>query len=213
MLPPANLSMTDDPLRSGPERFNSLALDNLLAPLRGERKHHILDLGPACGTNVEFFSGFRCKMYVADLFDTLVTKSPVPPEHGRVGPRLFDRQLAIEDGTHFDIVLAWDVLNYLHANALLDVFGQLRQFCRQGTMLHALIWGRSEIPATPMRFRITDERHVTFEVSSPVTRHNPRYAPREMERLMAGFRVSRSYLLRNAMQEYIFGLDQVSAAS
>ncbi len=208
MLPPVNLSMADEPLPSGPETFSSLALNDLLAPLRSERKHHVLDLGPACGSNIEFFSGFRCKIYVADLFDALVPQSSDAPEPGRVRPRLFDRQPLIGSRTHVDIVLAWDVLNYLKANALLDLFGQLRQFCGQGTMLHALIWGRNEIPAAPMRFRITDDRHVTFDVSSPVTRTNPRYAPREMERLMAGFRVCRSYLLRNGMQEYVFSLDR-----
>ncbi len=207
MRPPANLSITSQPLRSGPERFSSLALGNLLAPLRSDGKHYVLDLGPASGSNVEFFSGFRCKIYVADLFDAPASKPAAEAKQGRVHPHQLHRQLVIEDGTHFDIVLAWDVLNYLKATALVELFGQLRQFCRQGTMVHALIWGRREIPAKPMRFAITDDRHVTYEVSSPVTRTNPRYAPREMERLMAGFHVSRSYLLRNGMQEYIFSLD------
>ncbi len=67
MRPPANLSITNQPLRSGPETFSSLALGNLLAPLRSDGKHCVLDLGPASGSNVEFFSGFRCKIYVADL--------------------------------------------------------------------------------------------------------------------------------------------------
>ncbi len=211
MLPPTNLSTAGQPIRSGRETFSSLALSNLVEPLKREGKHHVLDLGPACGPTVAFFTGFRCKVYVADLLDALGPKPTAAGETGRAPP-LVDQRPLIEDGTHLDIILAWDVLNYLQPNILLALFGQLRPFCRRGTLMHALIWGHSEIPAEPMAFRITDQRHVTYELSSTATKSGPRYAPREMERLMAGFRVTRSYLLRNGMQEFVFSLDDPESA-
>ncbi len=208
MLPPANLSATGQRRHSGPETFSSLALTNLLEPLRQEGKHHVLDLGPACGPNVAFFAGFRCKIYVADLPEALAPRPASREKADQARPPLFGRQLIIENGTHLDVVLAWDILNYLKPPALIDLFGQLHRFCRPGALLHALIWGHSEIPAKPMQFRIADQRHVTYEPVSAATRTGPRYAPREMERLMAGFRVDRSYLLRNGMQEFVFSLDE-----
>ncbi len=207
MLPPAKLSTTGKPPQAGRETFSSLALGNLLESLGDERKHHVLDLGPACGSNVAFLADFRYKIYVADLFDSLATKPATAEHQARTGDGLFGPHVVIDEDTRFDVVLAWDVLNYLKRNALLDLFSRLRPFCHRQTLLHALIWGHSEIPEKPMRFSITDERHMTYEVSSPVSRTGPRYAPRELERLMAGFRVTRSYLLRNGMQEYVFRRD------
>lgn len=208
MLPPAKLSTTGKPLQAGREVFSSLALGNLLEPLRNEGKHHVLDLGPACGQNVTFFCGMRCKLYVADLYDALNREPVSSGRRSHERSSLFQRQLVIDREDHFDVIMAWDVLNYLKSNVLLEVFKQLRPFCGQGTLLHALIWGQSEIPAVPMRFSVTDERHMAYDVCASSMRSGPRYTPREMERLMAGFRVSRSYLLRNGMQEYVFSLDE-----
>ncbi|MGB6000943.1 MAG: hypothetical protein WBI00_10710, partial [Thermoanaerobaculia bacterium] len=61
-----------------PKRFNpsdpgttespSLALKYLLGHLDETRWSKILDLGPAVGANVEFFTQYSCKLFIADLF-------------------------------------------------------------------------------------------------------------------------------------------------
>jgi hypothetical protein len=204
MLPPANLSSTAQPLHPGPETFHSQALSILLERFHTERKHHVLELGPACGANVEFFSGFRCKIYVADLFRALSSESVIFAGKDSAASALFERLLPYEEETRFDVILAWDLFNYLKADVLSHLATRLRRSCRRGTVMFALGWGRAEIPAEPVRFRISKDRRVTYDVSSPVTRVCPRYAPREMERLMPGFRISRSFLLRNGLQEYVF---------
>jgi hypothetical protein len=204
MRPPANLSNTVQPLRPGPVTFHSQALSILLERLHTERKHHVLDLGAASGANVDFFSGFRCKIYVADLFRALSSEPISPAGADGAASALFERLLPYEDGTRFDAIVAWDLFNYLKADVLSHLAGRLRGFCRRGTVMFALGWGRAEIPVEPVRFRIGEDRRVTYDVSSPDTRACPRYAPREMERLMPGFRISRSFLLRNGLQEYVF---------
>ena len=106
--------------------------------------------------------------------------------------------------TRFDAVLAWDLFNYLPAGLLRDLAAHLSRYCIAGTPLYALIAARSEIPAEPMRFRVRDERHVTYEPASAATRPSPGHSPRELETLIPGFGVSRSVLLRNGMQEHVF---------
>jgi len=206
MLPPADLSLASQPFGVGTETFRSPALDILLRHLQTQRKHHVLDLGPACGSNLEFFARFRCKLYVADLLDAAFRGTAVGSEPPRAGSLEYDRLPAGRGDAKFDVILAWDLFNYLRSDALQALCGRLHQFRRQGGVLFALVSTRTRIPAEPMRFRIVDDRHLSYEVSSPATRPSPRYVPSEMERLLPGFRVTRSFLLRNGMQEYVFTL-------
>ena len=43
-----------------------------------------------------------------------------------------------------------------------------------------------------------------YEVASSRLRPGPRYTPRDIAHLFAGFRVQNSYLLKNGFQEYVF---------
>ena len=44
----------------------------------------VLDLGPALGPSVGFFSRYRCQFWIADLYRTLLDRTPDPAE-----PRTF----------------------------------------------------------------------------------------------------------------------------
>jgi len=206
MLPPADLSIASEPFRVGTETFRSPALEILLRHLQTQRKHYVLDLGPACGSNVEFLARFGCKLYIADLLDGAFPGTRVASEPPRAGREVHDRLPVAREDAQFDVILAWDLFNYIRSDALQALCGRLRQLRRQGGVLFALISTRSRIPAEPMRFRIVDDRHLSYEVSSLATRRSPRYVSSEMERLLPGFRVTRSFLLRNGMQEYVFTL-------
>ncbi len=59
----------------------------------------VLDLGPATPSNLEFFLGRGARLTVADF----------APSRGDTLSEL----IRAEPGTHFDLVLAWDFLNYL----------------------------------------------------------------------------------------------------
>lgn len=204
MLPPADLSIASKPFRVGTETFRSPALEILLRHLQTRRKHYVLDLGPASGSNVEFFARFRCKLYVADLLDPAYPGTGVGSEPPRAGSLVHDRLPVGREDARFDVILAWDLLNYMRSEALQALCGRLRQLRRQDGVMCALLSTRTRIPAEPMRFRVVDDRHLSYEVSSSATRPSPRYVPSEMERLLPGFRVTRSFLLRNGMQEYVF---------
>ena len=71
-------------------------------------------------------------------------------------------------------------------------------------MIFSLISILKTIPAQPIRFRIVDEQNLAYEVRTAATRPAPRFAPAEMNDLLKGFRVDRSFLLRHGIQEYLF---------
>lgn len=185
-----------------PDVHRSLALAALLDEIRG-RRLTVLDLGSAVGSNVEFFSQFGCKLYIEDLYAALSTRVPSGEGDDLAGPEFFTEFLAIPEDTRFDVVLAWDRLNYLHRKELARFGEQLRRYTLPGALVFALISYHKQIPAQPHCFRIQDEEHLVYERRTAGERPSPRLAPSEVTGLLKGFRVDRSFLLRHGIQEYL----------
>jgi SAM-dependent methyltransferase len=116
----------------------------------------------------------------------------------------FAELLDFPQDTRFDAVLIWDLINYLERREVAALARQLARFCRPGAQLFALISILKQIPAEPMRFRILDQEHLAYEPRTAGTRPCPRYAPAELNELLRGFRLDRSFLMRHGIQEYLF---------
>ncbi|HVR10059.1 MAG TPA: class I SAM-dependent methyltransferase [Thermoanaerobaculia bacterium] len=137
------------------------------------------------------------------------TWEPRAPQEGGEQDELglggrFDRLLAFSDDTRFDAVLIWDLINYLERREVAALARQLARFCRPGATMFALISILKQIPAEPMRFRILDQETLAYEPRNASTRPCPRYAPAELNELLRGFRLDRSFLMRHGIQEYLF---------
>jgi hypothetical protein len=188
-----------------PDVYRSLALGTLFSETRG-RKLSVLDLGAAVGTNVEFLSRFGCKLYIEDLYAALSTRTP-SGESDLAGPEFFAEFLSLPEDTRFDVVFAWDLLNYLHRKELVHFAGQLRRFCPPGARLLAFVSFLKQMPAQPFRFRIKDEQTLIYERRTAAERPSPRLAPSEIADVFKGFHVDRSFLLRHGIQEFLLVRD------
>jgi hypothetical protein len=187
----------------GPEVHRSLALPSIFTALSRGHKLNVLDLGPAIGGNVERLSEFGCKLFIEDLY---ASKTAAATENGLLGTDFFAQFLAPPEGTQLDIVLAWDLFNYLERKELALLGERLRRFCRPGALVFALISIHKTIPAQPIRFRFhgQDLDQLVYDRRTTVERPGPRFAPAEFNDLLRGFRVDRSFLLRHGIQEYLF---------
>ena len=197
--PPEQGSSIEDPAV-----HSSLALNVLFHQIRPGRKYHILDLGPALGPNVEFFSQFSCKIYIEDLYDSLSSFDYLSPEDGISSDKVFDYLLPFARTTRFDIILTWDILNHLEPDAFQGLMRHLGRFCRRGTMLFSLIWTPQHIHDKPHHFRIIDNHNLLYEPQSAVLKTCPRLGQTDLQRMMPYFRVTNSFQLRNGVREYIF---------
>jgi hypothetical protein len=77
---------------------------------------------------------------------------------------------------------------------------------RQAHVL-VLVSTRSQIPASPTRYRIVDRENLDPErlAGHERTRPAPRYRQSDLVRMMPGLSVRRCYLLRSGIQEYLLG--------
>jgi len=189
------------------ETYKSLALKALLEQLLGDWRYSILDLGSAVGANVAFLSQFASTIRVEDLYRTLNAARFFDHGEEPVEESAFERLVSIPRETRFDIILGWDLINYFRTDELAPLIRYIGRFCRPGSFLFAISSTLKEIPASPTNFKIQDAETLIYEPGATRMRPCPRYVPRDLGRLMSGFHVRNSYLLRNGMQEYLFMRD------
>ena len=165
----------------------------------------MLDLGAAFGANVDFFSQFARQIHIEDLYHTLVSFDLFSHEEDGVNyADVFDYLLPYRKETRFDVILAWDLFNYLDRDEYFYLTRHLSKYCRPGSLLFAHISTRKHIPERPTNYKIIDEQTLAYEKSSTVLRPCPRYAEPDLHHLMPDFRVCNSFLLRNGIKEYLF---------
>jgi hypothetical protein len=193
-------------VEAGPEVHRSLALPIVLATLARGHRLNVLDLGTAIGGNVERLSEYGCKLYIEDLYASKSSAS----EGTSLDAEFFQQFLAPPEGTQYDIVLAWDLFNYLDRKELALLAARLRHYCRPGAQLFSLISIHKTIPAQPIRFRFQDGDELVYERRTTVERPGPRFQPAELNTMLQGFHVDRSFLLRHGIQEYLYVRDGVS---
>ena len=135
--------------------FRSLGLGALLQQLEEGRLYSILDLGPARGRNLDFWAPTARRICFEDYFGTWADKGFVKPEEGGSYLDLLAQLLSFREDARFDIVLAWDIFNYLdhdHVCALVEYIGRS---CPPGAILMALVSSATMLPAWSLRTACT----------------------------------------------------------
>lgn len=155
----------------------------------------VLDLGGSVAANFEFLSSFAHHLRVADLLDGEATAASA------VAPRI--------DPTWgpFDLVLAWDVLTYLEPDDAATVVASLAAVCAPGACIFALVTITDEAAARSLTFVVRDEGTLEYRPAAPRPRPVGKWKPAAVQRLLAPFRVERSFVLRNGHQEYVAVLE------
>lgn len=197
-----------------PDDYASFVLPSLLQGLAPPPKKTVLDLGPASGDNVDqlaAFSRHHCKLFIANFFEDLSELGPAARRSRKSFAEACRRFLSFPPDTRFDLVLAWDLFNYLSLEEIGLLSAHLLDFCAPRTRLMAMVSIYQQIPDRPFRFSIRGSDSLRYETVSRGLRDSPRHNEGELVRRMKGFRVERAMLLRNGMQEYSFVVDRGAA--
>jgi hypothetical protein len=162
----------------------------------------VLDLGPSVPENLAVMAAFASRVQIVDASGSWLTDraAPLNEPNGRIDDL---RALCPEFEASFNLILTWDVFNYLapgRAEALMRVIARLS---RADAQLHAIVHCTDTMPAVPARYRIVDEKFLAYEPITTEVRGTPDLPPAEVEKLLAGFRVEHSFVLRHGVREYV----------
>ena len=175
----------------------------LLQNLDEERRWVVLDLGQARRQTVALFDGLRCRLDVVDLADDLADLNREDDEAARRA-----RAQSLVTPRHeepLDLVLCWDLLNYLERPALKTLMACIAKRTRSGAHVHALMcYSTPKMPAVPSHHIPTHDLSLIVIPATGELRNAPRYTPEDLALCMPAYRMDRAMLLRNGMQEFLF---------
>ncbi|MFQ5719518.1 MAG: hypothetical protein ACE5IK_08195 [Acidobacteriota bacterium] len=183
----------------------------------------LLDMGYTTGNNIDYFVRLGCKVHVDDyIATTLQRRASAPPAKrdaaaSTAARRSFDRRrdrspakrpperiapLDYETG-QFNVVLCWDLFDYLSPEAAVQTGRELRRITGAGGLLLAFFGPRSNTAVRPpRRFRIVGEAIEVQEIDGP--RVKPYHlANREVQKIFADFEVSQTVLLKSGVREML----------
>jgi len=157
----------------------------------------VLDLGSTSATNITFFTERAHKIYSEDLLvastePTLVTKD----EQGNtvLDSRKFLAENLQYPAAHFDVVLCWNLADYLDETLVRPVMGRLWSVLKPGGMLLAFFHTKDAGPDSPCyRFHIVGKD--TLEMQRIIMRRETRRGPTGAVHtaVVDGFRLQRVF--------------------
>lgn len=171
--------------------------------LRPESRSTVLDLGPPLAGNIKFLSALSCRVRIADLHRSLCAE-PIENRRPEAMGALFERLLPLAPDERFDALLAWDVFDYMRPDQVSSLMARLTPACRPEALVLVLASTRRQIPAAPLRYRILDRESLAGDGPLEPARAGPRYGQPDLKRMMPGFSVRHSVLLRSGIQQYLF---------
>jgi hypothetical protein len=208
------LAVDARPLRSGPsgglavgtgEALNAPLYQSLVQRLHAGGRWVVIDLGAPRSATIAAFGRFRCRLDIVQLVDGLDALN------GESDPRRLrqcaEGLLLPRRDEPADVVLCWDLINYLKPPALTVLMDCIALRCKRGALAHGLVYySARSMPPTPSTFVPVDDQHLAQVMKPPGERPAPRYSPEDLARCMPRYSVERGRLLRNGMQEFLFRL-------
>ncbi len=175
----------------------------LVESLSAEQRCVVLDLGSVRPETVALLTPFRCRLEIADLAGGLEALDAEPDRELR--RKMVEQMLPPPRREPTDLVLCWDLLNYLQRPAIATLMECIAARLRPGAFAHALIvYSGTTMPATPSQFAPLADGRLIESVMTDARRTAPRYSPEDLGRCMRGYRSESAMLLRNGMQEFLF---------
>lgn len=179
--------------------------EQVIKSLDPDRRCVVLDFGSARSGTVALLSGFRCCLEIVGLAELLPQLHDIDEASDR---RIRLRSsLAARQSEPCNLVLCWNLLNYLQPQDVSLVAELLARRLAPDGRMHALIEYSSPVmPASPGHWTPDGSARLFADQPDIEQIPSPRYSPRTLERLMPQMQPERTILLGNGLHEHLFRL-------
>ncbi len=191
-----------------PAPFHAPLLHELIGNPDAIDRLAILDLGAASTELLGLLGRCRCCVEIADVayFGGLeqLNTTERGPALADVAESLLPKRFR---DSPVDLVLCWDLPNYLTLQSLAALMQAIARRSRPGALAHALIYyAERDMPQYPGRFIPGLDGELVDRSTQSSAIAAPRYSPEELGNSMGRFVIDRARLLGNGMQEFLFQL-------
>ncbi len=161
----------------------------------------VLDLGSALPENVEYLAGFASYVQIIDWCSWGSSNHQIEASgYERLNTL---QNLLAEHRKSFDLVLLWDLLNYLPVDRARRVIRSVAELCRPGARIHAIVYAIDTMPELPNRYRVVTGDRLAYELQTSELRGAPKLPPATVEKLLEGFGVEHSFVLQHGVHEFV----------
>ncbi|HEY7773231.1 MAG TPA: hypothetical protein VIC26_08610 [Marinagarivorans sp.] len=140
--------------------------------LTTNKSRRVLDLGSASAASFNFFMRKSCtvrfenvSLFVADQ----IADTPEGGDPAELRKHLEDYLGGFRSHEKFDVVLAWDLFNFLDLETISWLMTKLGKYCHDKSLLHSVRY-ISKSPSVPVQFQIVNESAVKSHVGGTLVR-------------------------------------------
>lgn len=163
-------------------------------------KPEILALGPLCGESVVYLAGRGARVHV----DEIALPEPLPTRQPGETPReVTPVSISLPEG-QCDLVLAWEILDFVPPDRLVEFGAEIARVMRTGAQLLVFAHQKppSEYSVVPRYRLLADDLIVREEPEGkPLRRYV--HPNREIERALSGLSIQGIQLQRNQLREIL----------
>jgi len=162
----------------------------------------ILDLGPPIAANLAALQNFTQLFCILDLLRDLRSE---PGRPSRMRSRVSDVlvRTPVDQSASFDVILAWDVLDYVDESESATIVRWLAVHATQKAQIFTVFSTGGVIPDQPSGFAMVGDDRIERRVPTPGVRPGRGLTPAEIDRLLGPFQVTRSFLLPHGAREVV----------
>jgi hypothetical protein len=185
--------------------LNSPLLFGVLKAIDPESRADILDLAPATPELLNYFSSYHCRLCLPGCRDALLKLHVEEDQDELTLSHIFNSLMPLpdRDSKPLDLILLWDLPNYLDKQVLAALIAHYTSCIDSHTVLHIYIHTHQTMPEKPADYRLDRDNKILVESSTAWDAVSPMYYQELLHKVVKPFRVERGVLLANGLQEYI----------
>ena len=184
---------------------NSPLLFDMLKCLSSTERCSILDMGPASATTIDYFSDYRCKLFVTNSIDELTKDDSASSDKFA---EFLTRQSKIYNTElkGLDLVLLWGLPNYMTQESIKVLISHLMPYFSNKLLLHTYIYNTEKMPELPEHYHIKNDNKVDVTINSTAQKQGPMYHLADLKTCFQPLKVEHSVMLSSGIQEYLFSV-------
>jgi len=177
--------------------YASHSLEFIFGELADRPEAQVLDMGPVCGENIEFFARRISRLFVFDFFLRW-------DRHLRGEPETSDPWQDLDYGQdRFDCIFLWDLLDRLEDYDAMRVMNLCHGLSKAGGLVMVCAFNDKRPQRGVDAFVVSDRCQITFRPQPhlnlpPQTRQN-----RDMMDLLSPYSLVKSFIYRNGVLEFL----------
>ena len=172
------------------------------------RKHVIIDLGQISTTVLDLFGAyeflyfnFSLRKQIVDTIDNDIRGAPKSHLDLQTSADMLHRLKRVSKGDPVNVILTWDLFNYLSRKSVVNLMALLSPFCRKGALLHALSWTEAIVPHYPLLFELNETNEIVCGFPNRDTLEFRPYTAQSIRSMMPSFQIVRMRALSIGLQD------------